>query len=242
MKALNLLLMVVFTASGAFAQSAKRVDAQDIDALGGNEGVIRMAKALDPENRARIVQKRTVDRNSRFEFGFGYGGVVSGDSYVRTQNLSGSIDFHINPRWSIGARYIDHSNDLTPEGDRVFSAARDAYNAGGRSYVMPDIDPAQRTAFAAVDWYPIYGKTNLFDAAIAQFDVYLTLGAGQVELEKEGWTTMTTAGVGLGLWLNKNWAIRGEFRAQNYTDTIGADETKRNLTSTVASVGIGYLL
>lgn len=242
MKAFNALFAILFVAPMAFADQSKRIQADDIDSLGGNDGVIQMAKALDPENRARIVQKRTVDRNSRFELGLGYGGVLTGDSYVRTQNLSASIDFHINPRWSIGARYIDHSNDLTPEGQRVFAEARDAYNAGGRSYVMPDIDPALRSAFASVDWYPVYGKTNLLDTAIAQFDLYLTLGAGQVELSKEGWTTLTTAGVGIGLWMNKNWSVRPEFRLQNYKDTIGVNNDSRSLTSWIASIGVGYLL
>lgn len=239
MKTISTLLLSVLFATVANAAD-KRIDSADIDSLGGNEGVIRMAKALDPQNRARIVQKRTVDRNMRFELGLGYGGVLTGDPYVRTQNLGLSLDFHITPRWSVGAHYVDHSNGLTAEGDRVFNEARNANSIGQVNYVFPDIDPALRSAYAALNWYPIYGKTNLLDTSIAQFDLYLTAGLGQVQLSKNGWTTMSTAGLGVGVWLNKSWAVRGEFRGQNYTDDINGQA--RSLTSAVASVGLGYML
>jgi outer membrane beta-barrel protein len=218
----------------------KQLDvSQDVDALGGNEALMKMATSLDPQNKSRIVQSRIVDRHNRLELGMNYGGVAGGDSYLRTQNFGVSADFHFNPRLSLGVRYYDYGNDLTPEGQRVFNEARDAYEAGGRSYSIPDIDYPLRSVMAVVNWYPIYGKTNLLDRSIAQFDMYLLAGAGQIELSS-GWTNLMTAGAGLGFWLTKHLSARGEIRYQTYKDQIITGP--RDIQTVVGTIGLGYFL
>lgn len=232
----------------AFAQSArkapKRVDvSKDVDTLGGNQSLMQMAQALDPENRARIVQNRTVDRYNRLELGVNYGGVAGGDPYVKTQSLGLAADFHLNPRFALGLRYNDFGNDLTPEGQRVFDKARNnrtVYATG----VNPDIDAPQRSGVAIASWFPIYGKINLFDSGIAQFDIYLLGGGGQIQLANEGWTTLYTAGGGVGFWINNRVSLRMEARYQNYHDKIsdGIETTSRTVNGVIASGGIGFML
>src|SRR3989338_4994183 len=83
-----------------------------MDALGANKDLMRKAKAIDPHNRIRVVQNREVDRYWRLEFGVNYGMAAGGDPYVNTDVLGGQIDFHLTPRWSLGARYYNANNKL----------------------------------------------------------------------------------------------------------------------------------
>jgi outer membrane beta-barrel protein len=149
------------------------------------------------------------------------------------------VDFHITPRWSLGARYYDYGNSLTPEGQRVFDEARAAYNAGGQSYAIPDIDYPQRSMMGTLSWYPIYGKTNLLDWGIAQFDMYLIGGYGQIQLSS-GWTNLAMGGTGVAFWLTKHLSARGEIRYQTYHDQIITGP--RDIGTVNMSLGLGILL
>ncbi len=239
MKKLILISTLLIVSASAYAGPKTKSTGSRLDTLGGNEKLVDMATSMDPGNRSRIVQKRIVDRNNALEFGLNYGTVAGGDSYLKSQNLGGTIDFHINPRISIGARYYDFGNDLTPEGRRVFQEAREAYEAGGRSYSIPDIDYPLRSAMGTISWYPVYGKTNLLDWGIAQFDLYLVGGYGQIELSS-GWTNLSMAGTGVGLWMTKHLSARGEVRYQNYQDQIITGS--RTINSVSLSLGLGLIL
>lgn len=238
MKKLTLITSALLTVS-SLAFAGGKTTTSRLETLGGNEKLVEMATSMDPGNRSRIVQKRLVDRNNSLELGVSYGAVAGGDSYLKTQNLGASVDFHINPRFSIGARYYDFGNDLTPEGQRMFQEARNAYNAGGRTYSIPDIDYPLRSAMGTLSWYPVYGKTNLLDWGIAQFDLYLIGGYGKIELSS-GWTNLSMAGTGVGLWLTKHLSARGEVRYQNYQDQIITGS--RNINSISMSLGFGLIL
>ena len=116
-----LLILIVSALSLANAYAEKKLN--KMDSLGGNKEIIKKAKELDSNNKLRIVQRRSVDRNWRLELGVNYGMIAGGDPYTNTQNVGGNLDVHINPMWSVGARYFKHYNELTPEGKRVFNDA-----------------------------------------------------------------------------------------------------------------------
>lgn len=233
-------LQTLAKTSSSSASENKRVDvSDDLDSLGGNDALMEKAKALDSENRVRIVQKRLVDRDFRLELGVHYGNMVSGDTYLKTQDLGANLDFHINPRWSLGFRYMNYGNQLTPEGQRVFDDARAAIQNGGTPYEIPDIDYPIQSMMGVIDWYPIYGKTSLLDMGIAQFDLYLLGGGGQIQLSS-GWTNIVTAGTGVAIWLNKHMSARLELAWQNYHDEIYTGP--RNINAIVGTAGIGFLL
>jgi outer membrane beta-barrel protein len=220
------------------APASKLNVSQDVDTLGGNAELLKKAAALDANNRTRIVQSRQVDRNLRLEVGVSYNGVAGGDNYLRTQGFGAAVDFHITPRWSVGLRYSDFMSALTPEGERVFQNAREAYNAGGRTYVIPDIDYPLRSYMAVINWYPVYGKTSLFETRVAQFDMYLLGGGGQIELSS-GNTRILTGGAGVGVWISNRISGRGEIRYQNYEDKIITGP--RSIHTVVGQVGLGFL-
>ena len=223
----------------ANAKGAKSVS-QDMDSLGANQELLMKAKAMDPGNRVRVVQNRQVNRNWRLELGLSYGTVAGGDSYLNTNNLGGQIEMHINPRWSVGARYYNSANSLTPEGKRVMSEASNR-SANKEEYTIFDSDYVKSTTFGTISFYPIYGKMNLFDWAITQFDMYLMAGYGQVQLGS-GNSQTWTAGTGFGIWLTSWMASRLEVRYQNYHDKITSTSANRNLDLMVVTGSIGFLL
>ncbi len=234
MKSLILIIANMVFLSGLASASVS----DELNGLGGNKELVRRARALDPKNKVRVVQNRTVDRDLRLEVGLSYGAVSGGDPYVRTNNLGAHLDFHISPRWSVGARYYNSSNTLSSEGKRVFESAS-AARATGSYYERPDIDYASDTYLGVINWYPMYGKLSLFDFGIAQFDVYLLGGGGQVRLNS-GMAPTYTAGAGVGLWMNQHLSARIEARYQTYRDEIYSGS--RQLDLTVISGSLGFML
>ena len=211
----------------------------DIKGLGGNESLMRKARALDARNRKRVVQKRAVDRYNRLELSVGYGLFSGGDPYVSTSALGVTSDFHITPRWSLGVRYYDHRNELSSEGKRVFDEFDQAQRAGLITGSAPDVDYPDSTTLGVISFYPLYGKMNLFDQGVAQFDFYLLAGAGQMQLSS-GSTETYTAGGGLGLWMSQHIASRLEVRYQNYQDEIFSGPRDQDVV--VTSFSLGFLL
>lgn len=252
MKNLILLLTVCFLALPSMAKSKRtkstksvNVD-QQLDSLGSNDEIIKKAKALQPNNSMRIVQKREVDRNLRPELGINYGVVNGGDTYLNSATWGANLEFHINPRWSLGLRYNDHRNELTSEGERVFNLASANQLAGNPSQA-PSVAFPIRSYMAMVSWYPVYGKVSWFESAVSQFDFYVTAGGGQVEYEYldnrqtiSGNSPIFTGGIGMGLWVNSWLTSRAEVRYQNYQDSVSTGE--RDINAFIFQLGIGFML
>jgi outer membrane immunogenic protein len=237
---LKLAALVLILAMTSEALAKKTVNlAKDVDSLGGNQALVEMATSMDPGNRSRVVQNRLVDRNNRLELNVSYGAVAGGDSYLRTQTLGAAAEFHFSPRWSLGVRYYDYGNDLTAEGKRSLDSAREAIKNGGYDSSAVDFDYPMSSVMGILSWYPVYGKTNLLDYGIAQFDMYLLAGGGSIELSS-GPTTITTAGAGLGFWVTKHFTVRSEIRYQNYQDKIYSGA--RKIDTVVGQLGIGFML
>lgn len=247
MKTINLLLaqilLLSFVSNNALAANksarVKQINAvEDIDTLGGNKELMDMAEKIKSTSRSRIVQERIVDRHHTLEFGLSYNNTFGGDSYLKTQGFGAAADYHITPRWSLGVRYYDFGNSLTPEGERIFQEARASYQAGGRAHLV-DIDYPLSASMAVINWYPIYGKTSFLDMGVTQFDIYILAGGGNISLSS-GDTSLVTAGLGLGAWMSKHVTSRLEIRYQKYEDQIVTGN--RSLDTVVGSFGLGWIL
>ncbi len=92
MKFLSLIIISLL----AFCASAADLT-KEMDALGANKELMKKARAIDPNNRIRVVQNRDVDRYNRIELGVNGGMVTGGDSYINTNLVGGQMDFHITP-------------------------------------------------------------------------------------------------------------------------------------------------
>ncbi len=218
----------------------------ELESLGSNRDVLQRAYALENRTRIGIVQGRAVDRNNRFELGGSFGPSVFGDPYVSTQNLAVRADFHINPQWSLGVQYARNLNALTAEGKRRFDQARLDQQLTG-TYSIPQVTYPQESILGFVNWYMLYGKMNLFDWRVVQFDFYALAGFGQINLATDirgttltEWTNLWTGGLGVGFWLSQNLASRIEVRYQGYEDSVHTGT--RNINQAVATFGLGVLL
>lgn len=221
----------------AYAAESGSVSSQ-FDSLGSTEDLVNKSKALDPDNKVRVVQKRKVDRNLRLELAGHLGLMNGGDSYLTTQNTGAQLEFHLTPRWSLGVRYDKYTSKLTIEGDKAFQAAADA-QAIGNNYRVPDLDFPLSSNLATLSWYPIYGKLNLFDLAVTHFDIYFLAGTGQMKLES-GDTKLSTFGGGLGFWFTEHFATRFELRYQGYEDRVYSGT--RKMDTLMMNVSAGLLL
>ena len=201
---------------------------EDFDSLGGNDVLINRVQLSKPDKKVKIVQNRTVDLHSRSEFSIGYGNVIGGDAYLQSQMLQFNYYFHINPRWSIGVSYFDNYNSLTKEGRFLIHYQE----------LVPDLDQPDSGYEFIGNFAPIYGKINLFDRGILQFDVYLSAAYGLIDL-KSGSTNILSAGGGVGLWISQHLSSRLELRQRFYkAQRFNGPVT---LQTTLASISVGYL-
>ena len=252
-KLILITLLAVFAAPGAWAQSnKKRVSTkhatataqtddktinmnQQFDSLGSDEAIIEKARALQPSNSMRIVQKREVDRNWRGELGLNYGFVNGSDSYIESRDWGAVAELHINPNWSVGFRYTDQKNEYTPEGNRAWAAVLN--KTPGAS--APDTDYVESSMMGVLSWYPIYGKISWLQSVVSQFDFYVLAGGSQAKMSQTT-SPIYTGGAGVGVWWN-NWvSSRIEVRYEGYKEQL--NDGPKSVNSIVAQVGIGVML
>ncbi len=202
---------------------------KDFDSLGGNDVLINRARLLQPDKQIKIVQERIVDLHQRSEFSLGYGNVIGGDAYLQTRMLLLNYHFHIDPRWSVGLSYFEAYNELTREG----------YFLIHEEDLVPDVDQPDSGYELMVNFAPLYGKINMFDLGVVQFDVYLTGSYGRMELES-GETGLFSVGGGLGLWISRHLTARLEIRQRFYQAQRFSGPV--DMETTLVSFTFGYLL
>lgn len=225
-----ILLIVLILGFGAQASDVMK----DFDNLGGNAVLLEKVKAIEPQKQTKIVQNRVVNRHKRIEIAPEFSSVLGGDAYLNTAGFGLTGQFHFNPYVSFGARYTRLSNALSAEGENLIKESA----ITGQS-TIPDVDPAQSQTMAIVNFYPIYGKLNLFNKAVTHFDVYAALGYGTMTL-KSGATPTWSGGAGIGFWLSQHLSTRFEVNYQTYEAKRVAGPEKMNLTT--AGLQVGYLL
>ncbi len=243
MKTLNILIGTLLFSSSAFAAGVL----QDLDSLGGNDVLLERAEKLNPEKNIEVVQDRVVSRRMRSELDIEYGGVVGGDAYLKSEGLSLGYNLHITPRWSVGLRGTYYMNRLSDEGkysiDRAQQVGDSLGNEAKREFdslgLIPIIDYPKYSGYLLGNWYPFYGKLNLHDLGIIQYDIYALGGVGQIEL-KSGPTTAFTAGGGIGFWLSQHLTSRFEVRYETYEAKRLAGKERMDLT--VLGFSMGYFL
>lgn len=238
----NLLITSVLLISALSINALGQTVETEFDNLGGNQIILDKARELNPDTKVEVVQDRIVPRKNRFEFAPEFSGTMGGDdTYTKSQSVGMNINYHFNHRWSLGAKYNHTFNKLTAEGEAMIDAAYADRMANPRNPTLPipEIDYQKSESLIVLNWYPIYGKMNLFDKSIAQFDVYGLLGAGQVEL-KSGTKPTYTLGAGIGFWMSPQISTRMELRYQKYN--VEYTTGPKNLDLAIASLQVGWLL
>ncbi len=225
---------IIFILILATSQWANADVMKDFDGLGENKDLFDTAKALHPDLNVTVVQQRVVDRRMRVELAPELSAFTGGDAYMDTTSYGLTAQLHIVPWISLGARYAKFSNALNKEGENLINDV-DANDKG----IIPDMDFPKDSVMGFVNFYPIYGKMNTMNIGITHFDLYASLGYGNINL-RSGTTPTWSAGGGVGLWWSQHFSSRFEVRYQTY-------EARRydqgvDLDNVVASLQLGYLL
>ena len=240
LKVFGLLASLVVSAT-AFAIENGSVE-QELDSFGGNQALYEKASALNPEIENNVIQNRFVNRTNRFEFAPEFSGIANGgDAYNRTSNAGLNVHYHINPSFSVGAKYNYSFNALTPEGKAMIDRAERStdVNPNDPNFLYPQVVYQKSEMLGFFNWYPVVGKLSFGKFGVAHFDTYLTAGYGQMELSN-GSSPVASLGVGLGFWLNRHLTTRLEYRGEQYTaEYYDKSET---MTTGVASVQMGWML
>lgn len=225
---------IIFILLLAGTQWASADVMKDFDGLGENKDLFDTAKALHPDLNVTVVQQRVVDRRMRVEVAPELSVFTGGDAYIDTSSYGLTTQLHIVPWVSVGARYTKFSNELNKEGQNLITDV----DANGQG-IIPDIDQPETSLMGFVNFYPIYGKMNTMNIGITHFDLYLSLGYGDMQL-RSGKTNTWSAGGGVGLWWSQHFSSRLEIRYQTYE----AQRYDRgvDLDNVVASLQLGYLL
>lgn len=238
MKSLVLLLSFFAIANSVFAADSNSNLKKEFQNLGDNKDVIERVKKMDSHQKVRIVQNRLVNRNNRIELAGNFGSLFGADSYVKTSNLGLQLQYHINPNWSFGGEYSKAYNSLSSEGQRQYDLAYACQQQGpGCQQRFAGVDFPLETTMATISFYPIYGKLNLFDSGIAQFDIYTLIGYGQKKLNSGSTNTMA-AGLGVGIWMNNYFTSRLELRYESYKDMLDLQSRNQSAVTAIASVGV----
>lgn len=241
MKTSLLILSVLFISELSVAATDAKTNSnlkKEFQTLGDNKDVIDRVKKMDSQQKIRVVQNRLVNRTNRIELAFDYGSLFGADSYVKTSNLGAQLQYHINPQWSLGVEFHKSYNNLTAEGQKQYDLAYACQQKDSAcTQRFAGVDFPLETQMATISFYPIYGKMNLFDAGIAQFDLYTTLGYGKKKLNS-GSTDVFAAGAGVGVWLNNYFTTRLELRYENYKDLLDIEPRTQSAVTAIASVGV----
>lgn len=229
MKQISMISLFLFFSLNASADVMK-----DFDSLGGNNVLLEKVKAIEPQKKTNIVQNRIVGRTKRVELAPEFTTVLGGEAYTNTAGVGIVGQFHFNPYFSLGARWNRFSNTFSPEGKNLI----DESAVTGKNTV-PDVDPALNQTLAVANFYPIYGKLNLFNKAVTHFDVYGTVGYGTINL-KSGAVSTWTGGAGIGFWFTQHLSTRMELFYQTYEAKRLSGAAQMNLTN--MNLQVGYLL
>ena len=232
----QIILLLIFFVPSLYASDGIL---EDFDSLGGNDTLLQKVQALTPESRIKIVQQRIVDRFNRHEFSPEIGLISGGNSYFDTSFVALAYQYHINPHWSVGLKYNYYLNELTLEGDELINQAIENINEGNELTSIPEMNWPKQSYIAQLNWYPIYGKLNIYDKGVVHFDMYTILGVGQMDLRR-GETMIYQIGFGTGFWISQHLTTRLEYKYKTYDVEYYAG-TENTMVHDF-SLSLGYML
>jgi outer membrane beta-barrel protein len=183
---------------------------------------------LVSEENLISVNSRYSSLNKRNELTLIGANNFTSDSHIDTRQVGAAYRFHINSRWSIGARYTEYENKLSEAGDELFKDKN----------ILPDSDFAIKSTDGFISFNTVYGKIRLTKKTIVYFDQYISLGYGNVALS-QGEAQMYTVDAGFAFWLGKHGSARIGVKNELYEQhkLNGAE----NVHNAMGYVEVGYL-
>lgn len=161
-------------------------------ALPSNQAPVNLS-----QEKLYSVQSRFIPLKSRFELSVGGAHNFSGDRFLSTNDVGGTLRYHLTDRWSLGASVWRVTNSLTSSGNALLADV-------GR---LPDSTYASLRADVSATYNLFYGKFRLGMDKVLYFDQYVSLGAGRVN--RDNGATMAYVGdIGFVFWLGGRASLR----------------------------------
>jgi outer membrane beta-barrel protein len=169
------------------------------------------------------VQRMYVLRNGRFELAPSIGDTFN-DQYVTHPSLGAGLNYWITNVLAVGVNFLWYQG-IESESKLNFAIRRAARLA------VP-ITEYQLGAHLNFTYVPIYGKFELFNDAIFQWDAYLVGGVGVLRTRPVAvidpavrtfdfdWRVAFNAGIGLRVFVTKWLAVFGELRDYLYMEKL----------------------
>ncbi len=185
-----------------------------------------------PANRAPVavsteklysVQSRYNPLKGRFEVSLGVARDFTNASSLSSQQLGGSLRYHLNDRWHVGVAGGQVFNEFTETARLLME----------REGVVPDVAYAKYRANLEVGANTFYGKFRLSSDTVLYLDQYVSLGAGVVGLNR-GPAAMATVDAGFAFWIGRGGVIRIGMKDHIYRE-------KRELSSAMTHHWLGHV-
>jgi outer membrane beta-barrel protein len=185
------------------------------------EGGIEKEKEIAEEIYA--VQRMYVLRNGRFELAPSLASTFN-DQYVSHPALAVGLNYWVTNVLAVGASFLWYQG-IESESDLNFSVRRSTRLA------VP-ITEYQLGAHLNFTYVPIYGKFEMFNEAIFQWDSYLVGGVGMMRTRPVAvidpavrefnfdWRVAFNAGIGLRVFVTKFFTVFGELRDYMYLEKL----------------------
>jgi outer membrane beta-barrel protein len=180
------------------------------------------------EDKLYVLNNRYSSLINRHELTIAGANNFTADSHLVTEQAALSYRYHINSKWSLGARYTRYTNKLSSAGQILFN----------NKSILPDTDFALNGQELFVNYNTIYGKLRWSENSVVYFDQYISLGGGKVKLSS-GDKNLALADIGLSFWLGNHGSARiglkNEFYQQNQLSG------SRNIHNGIGYIEFGYL-
>jgi outer membrane beta-barrel protein len=180
------------------------------------------------DDKLYVVNTRYSSLINRHEVSINGGNNFTADSHLVTTSWGGAYRYHINPKWSVGARYTKYNNELSDSGKWLFDSAA----------LLPDNDYAESSQDIFVSYNTTYGKLRIGKNRVTYFDQYVSLGYGTIDLAS-GQQQMLVGDIGLAFWLGKSFSSRVGVRNEIYTQE--QTSRTRDVHNAIGYISFGYL-
>jgi outer membrane beta-barrel protein len=183
----------------------------------------RLPREKEVIEKIYAVQRMYVLRTGRFELAPSYAQTFN-DQYVSHPALAAGLNYWITNVLAIGANFLWYQG-LETDSDLQFSVRRSARLA------VP-VTEYQLGAHLNFTYVPIYGKFEMFNDSIFQWDGYLVGGVGVLRTRPVavidpavrtfdfGWRVAFNAGIGLRVFVTRWLTVFGELRDYLYMEKL----------------------
>src|SRR5579872_7059284 len=177
---MNRITAVALLTSSLFMAGAIAADQKPAKQAAPPASLENQLKALDAGNQAPAaanteklyaVQQRYLPLKWKNEFSLGYGYNMTGDSFLRSQQVELSYHLHANDRFSLALSHAFVDNSFKSETDNVSTQ-------DGK--VIPDVPFAYTRTDLLAEFNVFYGKFRWSPETVSYFDLYMAAGPGVI--------------------------------------------------------------